>query len=101
MAFPEGAPNKSAVAEEWIEFAINRCGVPSYEARNMTKDDLMARLETADVKDSAGATVNPGDLGPGHGVGSYLRNRATAAPPEPVEQPNRSRRHPGRRLGNG
>lgn len=78
MALPDGAPNKSALVDEWAEYAINH-GVPSYEARNATKDELIARFETEDVE-TVGPTTDPHDLGPAHGVGSYL-----PPPPEPRE----------------
>lgn len=65
MAFPEGAPNKSAKHQDWVEFAISR-GVPSYEAASMTKEDLVAKFETPDVV-IRGRKLNPQDVGPGHG----------------------------------
>lgn len=66
MAFPEGAPAKSAKHDDWVEFAIGR-GVPSYEARNLTKDELVARFEQPDVVAPKGQKVDPDDVGPGHG----------------------------------
>lgn len=65
MALPEGAPSKNGTHAEWAAFAIGK-GVPSYEAWNTGRDELVARYETPDPRPGKAPRVNPQDVGPGH-----------------------------------
>lgn len=85
-------PNKSASHPEWAEYAINGpLRVPSYEAWNMTKDELITRCEVP-VTTAAKLALDPQDIGPGHGA-LYTETHVdpgTVAPVAPTPAPEQT-----------